>query len=338
MVDAPMVDQPPQRARHLGPTRPRAADPVSLPFPQDLAALAWVAPPTSHPDDARVAVAGDAGAVSVISVADCAVVALARGHASPVVDLAGAPRLLGAVASLDRGGSVALWRVGAARAACAAALAVGDATVLALAPDGSFLLTGHKSGAVQRWSLDGLWGEEEGEGDASTAESLPAPTPATPTPVTPAGARRALDAPVTAMRMLTPTSVAVLGADGRGAVLDLDTTNTTTSLRCSFRAPGARLLGGSGGGCRLASTRDGALLAVGGPAGEAAVLDSATGKAIISLPPPPRVKAAARAVGVSDDGRHVLVAAGGGFIFRQEARPVEGEESGGGKENEGGGD
>ena len=47
---------------------------------------------------------------------------------------------------------------------------------------------------------------------------------------------------------------------------------------------------------------------------------------------------AARAVGVSDDGRHVLVAAGGGFIFRQEARPVEGEESGGGKENEGGGD
>ena len=303
-------------------------------LPQDLTCAAWVAPPprTHRPDsDALLAVGGASGVITVLSVVDGGAVALAKGHAAPLADASGAASRPGFLASLDRNGVLACWRVDAraGTTVCASVADSGDAVCLATHPAGAWIATGHRSGDIKLWHVPGD-DEVAASGNAAELDTLPRGADAVAagarvaTPPSPA--RRALDAPVASLKWITPTRLAALGGDGRGAVWEVDVEAGSAgspiplSQPTPFRAPGAGGLGSSGGRCRLGATRDGAFIVVGGPAGEAAVVDAATGALLAALPPPPRVKAGARAVGVAPDGSSVIVAAGGGFMFRYEAR------------------
>ena len=148
-------------------------------------------------------------------------------------------------------------------------------------------------------------------------------------------------APVESVRFLSASRLASKACDGSVVVFELgdgkQANSIPASVVCSFRAPGFGLGGGLGGGgasssssrCSLASTRDGSYLAVGTPTGDVHVFESATGKKAGKIGAAPRLKeAVVRGVGLSEDCRHLVVAAGvGGFVFRFEARaaaaPVE---------------
>lgn len=311
--------------------------PTSPPHPfqqQDLTCAAWLAPPPRalRPDsDAVLAVGGAAGVVTVLSVVDGAAVALAKGHAAPLADLSGAASRPGFLASLDRNAVLATWRVDAVErgAVCAGVFETGDATCLATHPSGAWIATGHRSGDVKLWPAPGE-DAVAADGDASALEALPRGADAAAAGATtltpPPPARRALDAPVTSLKWITPGRLAALGGDGRGAVWEVEVGKDAPALSAptTFRAPGSGGLGSAAGRCRLGATRDGAFIVVGGPAGDAAVVDSTTGARVVAIPTPPRVKAGARAAGIAADGSSVLVAAGAGFMFRYEAKEVEG--------------
>jgi len=373
--------------------------------------------------DALVAVAGGSGQVSVVSVSQGAVVALlgdaGAGGAEPppaaaaaaaadaaaaaapsapspsrlpaVVALAGAPGVPGLLAALDAAGALTLWDCLSGRPLSTLDVG-GDATCVALSPDGRLLATGHCGGSVRTCpvpeelvarcgrqpGLEGAeGGGESGEGDGATADGDKTPLPpshpaARPQPALPAAAvcervdsltveveerggdggallppefrrRRAPhSAPVESVRFLSRSrlaskasdgSVVVFELPGRGAATEAGAQqqrgaapppppSTPASVVCSFRAPGCGLgAGGAAARCPLAATRDGAYLATGTPSGEVYVFESSTGKRAGKVGAAPRLKeAVVRAVALSDDCRHLVVAAGVGFVFRFEAR------------------
>lgn len=75
-------------------------------------------PETTEPGchgNARLAIAGDDAAVSIISMAEARVTTLLQGHVAAVTDLAANPSQPGALAALSSDGSVALWDLGSER-------------------------------------------------------------------------------------------------------------------------------------------------------------------------------------------------------------------------------
>ncbi|KAI8471682.1 MAG: WD40-repeat-containing domain protein [Monoraphidium minutum] len=96
------------------------------------------------------------------------------------------------------------------------------------------------------------------------------------------------------------------------------------ALAAHWRVPGC---GGQGGAshhsrCGLTRTRDGRAVAAGNPSGHAFVFDARSGAQLAVLAPLRAAGGAARGVGLSEDCRHVLVAAGDGFVVRHEMRCV----------------
>ncbi|KAG2448386.1 hypothetical protein HYH02_006968 [Chlamydomonas schloesseri] len=89
----------------------------------------------------------------------------------------------------------------------------------------------------------------------------------------------------------------------------------------SLRVPGTHpASGGSRGGgqrCRFSVTRDGAFLCVGNSAGDVYVYDASTGGRAAHHPAH-KVGGPARAAALSEDGRHLLVVRGNGYILRYE--------------------
>ncbi|KAG2442615.1 hypothetical protein HXX76_002700 [Chlamydomonas incerta] len=88
----------------------------------------------------------------------------------------------------------------------------------------------------------------------------------------------------------------------------------------SLRVPGTHPASGSRGGvqrCRFSATRDGAFICVGNSAGDVYVYDAASGTRAAHHPPH-KVGGPARAAALSEDGRHLLVVRGNGYILRYE--------------------
>lgn len=144
-------------------------------------------------------------------------------------------------------------------------------------------------------------------------------------------------APVESVKFLSRSRLASKASDGSVVVLELSNggegqeaaaasggASSPASVVASFRVPGCGL-GGLGGAsarsCALAATRDGAYVATGTPSGEVHVFEAATGRRAGKVGAAPRLKeAVVRGVALSDDCRHLVVAAGVGFVFRFEAR------------------
>ena len=140
-------------------------------------------------------------------------------------------------------------------------------------------------------------------------------------------------APVESVRFLSNSRLASKASDGSVVVFEFSkqaaegaaqgaASPSPASVVSSFRAPGCGLgAGGASARCPLSATRDGAYLASGTPSGEVHVFETATGKRAGKVGAAPRLKeAVVRAVALSDDCRHLVVAAGVGFVFRFEAR------------------
>lgn len=140
-------------------------------------------------------------------------------------------------------------------------------------------------------------------------------------------------APVESVKFLSPSRLASKASDGSVVVFELaaaagagqaapSSSSSAASVVAAFRAPGCGLgAGGAAARCPLAATRDGSYLVVGTPSGEAHVFESATGKKAGKVGAAPRLKeAVVRGVALSEDCRHLVVAAGVGFVFRFEAR------------------
>ncbi|PNW85304.1 hypothetical protein CHLRE_03g180050v5 [Chlamydomonas reinhardtii] len=88
----------------------------------------------------------------------------------------------------------------------------------------------------------------------------------------------------------------------------------------SLRVPGTHPASGSRGGvqrCRFSATRDGAFICVGNSAGDVYVYDAASGGRAAHHPAH-KVGGPARAAALSEDGRHLLVVRGNGYILRYE--------------------
>ena len=147
-------------------------------------------------------------------------------------------------------------------------------------------------------------------------------------------------APVESVKFLSSTRLASKASDGTVVVFEFpkeqqqgqqnapSPSPSPATVVCSFRAPGCGLgAGGASAPCALSATRDGSYLATGTPSGDVHVFESSTGKRAGKVGAAPRLKeAVVRAVALSDDCRHLVVAAGVGFVFRFEARaaaPVE---------------
>lgn len=314
-----------------------------------LTAVGWVSAPPApgpHPHgDAWLAVGGADGALSVISVSEARVSFRMEGRAGGegggrVISVAGTPRARpGLAAGLQAGGALTLWCV-AAEAALAAWSAPG-ATCVVADPTGAHLALGDDGGRVRLVPLPAA-SAVEGEGVHATA-SPPSPRPLPPpSPLPPAAttlAHPGTASPVECLAFLGPDGRRLVArhADGRLAVWG-GVGGGTPALLASWRVPGAAAGPHSSvpgpSAAALSATADGALLAVGSPDGEALVFDlSATlgggsgggGPPTTTPPPilarvkPPRVGGPVRAVALSDDGRHLSVAVGGGFVFRFEA-------------------
>ena len=100
---------------------------------------------------------------------------------------------------------------------------------------------------------------------------------------------------------------------------------TSLPSQTSFRLPGGRTAPATastaphavGGGCLFNVSRDGGLLCAGTASGEVLVFDTGTG-ARVAVVGGLRAGRAVRCCGISADGRHLLAAAGKGFVFRFE--------------------
>jgi hypothetical protein len=305
--------------------------------------------PAPHPHgDAWLAVGGADGALSLISASEARVafrMGGGEGGAGRVLAVAGAGQARpGLAATLHAGGTLALWAV-AAEARLASWSVPGGTTVVA-DPGARLLAVGGEDGAVRLVALPAGRSEVEGVGvygggEAEGARPPPVAPPAALPPDTPTLARPdAYAAAVEALAFLgrDGTRLLVKHADGRCVVWG-GLGSPSPSVLASWRVPGhgpapASTSSPGPSASALSVTADGALLAVGSPGGEAFVFDlspyltaraqpaaaaAAPPPAILARAKPPRIAGPIRAVALSDDGRHLSVAVGGGFVFRFEA-------------------
>jgi hypothetical protein len=305
-----------------------------------LRAAAWMAAAgwSAHPREAYLAAAGADANVSIISLAEAAVVRLLRGHGAEVLDLAAAPAAAPALLlSLDRGGGARLWD--AAGAACLGEVAERGATAAALAPDASHFVLAAGRGRLVRYDLLNSQGEGGGGDptqpcgggaagfsiDAASRRELAFPDGAAPA--------EALEC----VRFLPGGRLAARAADGRCAVWALPPAGAPAGAplepRAAWRVPGCAGGAAAGARCQFGATADGAYLAMGNHSGEVFVYDAATGARAAAVSAA-KVGGPVRAAALSDDCRHLLAAVGAGFVFRFEyaggAAPAGGEGGKGG--------
>ncbi|KAL6778084.1 hypothetical protein ACKKBG_A16860 [Auxenochlorella protothecoides x Auxenochlorella symbiontica] len=260
----------------------------------NLRAATWLhpMPETTEPGchgNARLAIAGDDAAVSIISMAEARVTTLLQGHVAAVTDLAANPSQPGALAALSSDGSVALWDLGSERQR--GPCSTSHAASLAWSPDGECLLVGTRRGKLWKLSPSGsadiAWDKTE----------LPLPSKA-------GFQSAALDC----LRPLQGGRLAIKAADGRMAVLSWPSLEPVAT----WRVPD-----GTYPGSGLAATPDGNYIAVGNMLGRSFVHCTATGKCLAAVEPV-RLHEPVTSVALSSDCRHLWVALGLGFIFRYE--------------------
>ncbi|GIL73165.1 hypothetical protein Vretimale_4757 [Volvox reticuliferus] len=320
----------------------------------DVTCCAWVQMSgiTTHElGDACLAVSGPEGVIQVISVVEARVITLLKGHRGEVVELRGCPGVPGLLLSLGLDSSIRLWDVAAG--ICLAEMA-SDAITLETHPEGGCFFTGHSGGRICRWNLDlditaRVAGEPSGEKpvgvpDVSPTEAVrDAPVPSgglrgpeprlgpifrlalrgvPPTPQQLALPSNPLGDVVDCVRCLSGERLAAKSSDGKLVVWDLGRGVQVLSLRI----PGTHPPAGAGQGaaaalrngrCRFSVTRDGDFICVGNPAGDVYVYDTSSGARAAHYSAQ-KVRGAARAAALSEDGRHLLTVHGNGYILRYE--------------------
>ncbi|KAG2499903.1 hypothetical protein HYH03_002191 [Edaphochlamys debaryana] len=290
----------------------------------DLTCCGWVQAEgvNSHElGDAWLAVSGPEGAIQVISVVEAQVTQLLTGHTCEVVELRGCLGVPGLLASLAVDGGLRLWD--AATGSCVAELTT-DAVSAELHPDGSCLYTGHRGGRICRWALDLVRPSPSASASPSEQPRLelrgapPTPEPlAIPgDPFSGAASSSSFASAVDCIRCMPAGRMVAKCSDGRMAIWDAAAGQPVASLRVPGTHPAA-VARGEGARCRISVTRDGSTVSVGNYSGDLYVYDAVAGTRVAHHAPY-KVGGPARAVALSEDGRHLLAIRGNGYILRYE--------------------
>lgn len=302
--------------------------------------------------DACLAVAGVDPNISVISVTESRVIRLLEGHSREVVQLASAAAAPKLLASLSRDGELRTWNVAAG--ACTSASA-SQATSLAVHPGGDCIVTGGRRGALHRWHLphssstagEGGGSSGGGDGQAGAAGSDTSPSGTTAAVAgsggvggsngdgvaaansagdsigrgrTPPTLRDACEPlhleggghsdTIDRMLFLSPERLATRSSDGRICIWDW----RQQALVASWKVPHATAA------CGFNATPDGMFICTGNSRGAVFVYDAADGSHLTALVSD-KIAAPVQACALSNDCRHLLAAAGKGFVFRYEQNP-----------------
>lgn len=260
---------------------------------------------TQHPyGDACVAVSGEDGMISIISVVEARVIKLLKGHARGVADVtasaASRPELL---ASLSKDGKILLWDVVSEE--CLSSITMSDATCLTLKPDGDGIVCGTSRGRLVQCDID-----ESAEGKLQFNEHGRTQLQ----PASSAGSSSSYHSEaVDCVKFLSPHRLATKSVDGKMFVW------CYPSMQCSagWKIPGCSYRLGTSLRCSFSSTPDGMFIAAGNSSGTCYVFDARDGSRITTVSAI-RVSAPVRACALSHDCRHLLAAVGNGFLFRFE--------------------
>lgn len=249
-----------------------------------------------HYGDVRLAVGGEDGSVSILSLVEGRVLHILKKHQKPVVAIAADESVPGEILSLGEDGMIYHWN---AEDGTLLHTVVGkDATAVAVEPAAGngirALITGHKTGQIKRWALSVLKDTTQRK-RARVADDLPMHAHS-----------RTLDC----LAFLPRNRLASKSTDGKVVVWDY----LTMKQVCAWQV---RVHGKDSNFSHFGPTEDGSYIATGTGDGHVHIHCSSTGRNMATLSPV-KVSGPVTCSIISADCNHVLASLGAGFIFRFE--------------------